>query len=148
MRRLSLHILRQGARLALQPLQIVAAVTLATFKSRAALQAENLALRHQLAVLRRSVKRPRLTAADRLFWAWLSGVWTDWRSCLAIVKPDTVIGWHRKAFRLFWTWKVRCGRAGRPAVPAEVRALIRRMSRENPLWGTPRNPRRVAQTRH
>src|SRR5262245_5479324 len=123
MRRWSLRILRQFARLALVPLQIVTAVALATFKSRAALQAENLALRHHFAVLRRSVKRPKLTTADRLFWAWLSGVWTDWRSCLAIVKPETVIGWHREAFRLFWTWKVRCGRTGRPAVPAEVRAL-------------------------
>ena len=125
MRRWSLRILRQFSRLALLPLQIVAAVTLATFKSRAALQAENLALRHQLAILQRSVERPKLTISDRLFWAWLCGVWTDWRSCLAIVKPDTVIRWHRKAFRLFWTWMVRCGRTGRPAVPAEVRALIR-----------------------
>ena len=98
MRKCSLRILRQVSRLALLPLEIVAAVTLATFKSRAALQAENLALRHQLAILRRSVKRPKLTAADRLFWAWLSAVWTDWRSCLAIVKPDTVIGGTARPF--------------------------------------------------
>src|SRR6201997_585809 len=68
----------------------------------------------------------------------LSRVWTEWRSALVIVKPDTVIGWHREAFRMFWTWKVRRGRPGRPAVSAEIRALIRRMSRENPGWGAPR----------
>jgi putative transposase len=68
----------------------------------------------------------------------LSRVWAEWRSALRIVKPDTVIAWHRKAFRLFWTWKVRRGRPGRPAVSADIRALIRRMSGENPGWGAPR----------
>src|SRR5262247_2930964 len=62
----------------------------------------------------------------------------DWQSALVIVKPETVIAWHRKAFRLFWTWKSHHGRPGRPAVPHDVRELIRRMSRENPLWGAPR----------
>ena len=62
----------------------------------------------------------------------------EWRSALVIVKPDTVIAWHRKAFRLFWTWKVRRGKPGRPALSPEVRAPIRRMSRENPGWGAPR----------
>lgn len=109
-----------------------------SFRSRAALQLEILALRHQLGILQRSVKRPKLTASDRLLWGWLCGSWPDWRSALVIVKPDTVIAWHRAGFRLFWTWKVRCGRPGRPAVPHDVRELIRRMSRENPLWGAPR----------
>jgi putative transposase len=109
-----------------------------SFRSRAALQLEILALRHQLGVLHRSVKRPKLTSPDRLLWVWLSRMWTDWRSSLVIVKPETVIGWHRKSFRLFWTWKVRGGRSGRPAVPRDIRELIRRMSRENPLWGAPR----------
>jgi putative transposase len=99
---------------------------------------EKLALRHQLGVLRRSVKRPELTSADRLLWTWLCEVWSDWRSALIIVKPETVVAWHRKGFRLFWTWKVRRGQPGRPAVPKDVRELIRRMSRENPLWGAPR----------
>jgi len=77
------------------------------FRSRVALQVEILALRHQIGVLRRSTKkRPKLTMADRLFWAWLSGLWAGWRSALVIVKPETVIAWHRKGFRLFWTWKV------------------------------------------
>jgi len=117
---------------------VVAAATSAAFKSRAALQLENLALRHQLGVLRRSVKRPKLTSADRLLWTWLCEVWSDWQSALVIVKPETVIGWHRKGFRLFWTWKVRHGQPGRPPVSKEIRQLIRKMSRENPLWGAPR----------
>jgi transposase InsO family protein len=108
------------------------------FKSRTALQLENLALRHQLGVLHRSVKRPKLTSSDRLLWAWLCEIWTDWRSALIIVKPGTVMAWHRKGFRLFWTWKSRRGQPGRPAVPKDVRDLIRRMSRENPMWGAPR----------
>jgi len=108
------------------------------FKTRAALQLENLALRHQLSVLHRSVKRPELTTFDRFLWAWLCGVWADWRSAILLVKPETVIGWHRKGFRLFWTWKVRRGKLGRPAVSIEVRVLIRQMSRENPTWGAPR----------
>ena len=108
------------------------------FRSRSALELEILALRHQIAVLQRAAgKRPRLTPADRLFWVVLCRLWDDWRSALAIVKPETVIAWHRKGFRLFWTWKVRRGRPGRPAVAREVRDLIRRMSRENPLWGAP-----------
>jgi putative transposase len=111
---------------------------LASFRNRAALQVEILALRHQLGVLHRSVKRPKLTAPDRLFWAWLSELWSDWRTALVIVQPATVIAWHRQSFRLFWTWKVRSGNPGRPAVTREVRDLIRRMSRENPLWGAPR----------
>ncbi|MCP5115600.1 MAG: transposase family protein [bacterium] len=111
---------------------------LASFRGRAALQLELLALRHQLGVLHRSVKRPKLTTADRLLWAWLSAVWSDWRSGAFIVKPSTVIAWHRKGFRLFWTWKIRRGKPGRPTVPKDVRDLIRTMSRENPLWGAPR----------
>jgi transposase InsO family protein len=108
-------------------------------KSRAALQLENIALRHQIGVLQRSAKkRLQLHNSDRLFWVGLSHVWSEWRSALVIVKPDTVIAWHRKAFRLFWSWKVRRGKPGRPAVSPEVRALIRRMSRENPGWGAPR----------
>src|ERR1035438_2543256 len=108
------------------------------FCSRAALQLENIALRHQIGVLKRSAgKRPKLNAADRLFWIFLSRVWRDWRSVLDIFKPATAIAWHRKGFRLFWTWKIRHGRLGRPAVSCEVRDLIRRMSRENPLWGAP-----------
>jgi putative transposase len=107
-------------------------------RSRAALQMEVLALRHQLHVLARS--RPHrlpLTRADRLLWVWLSRAWTEWRAALVIVKPDTVIAWHRQGFRLFWTWKSR-RRAGRARVPADVRTLIREMAATNPLCGAPR----------
>jgi putative transposase len=108
-------------------------------KTSVELRLENLALRHQLGVLRRSApKRLKLRPADRILWVWLRRVWTDWKSALLIVKPETVIAWHRKGFRLYWTWKVRRGKRGRPAVPREVRDLIRMMSRHNPMWGAPR----------
>jgi len=102
------------------------------------LAAENLALRQQLAVLREKAKRPRVRNRDRIFWAILSRLWTDWRSALLIVQPDTVVRWHRQGFRLFWRWKSRKGKVGRPPTEAEIRKLIRRMSRENPSWGVPR----------
>ena len=110
----------------------------ASFRSRAALQLEILALRHQIGILQRSVKRPKLTPADRLLWVWLRTVWQDWQSGVFIIKASTVLGWQRDAFRRFWTWKIRRGKVGRPAVPKEVRQLIRTMSRENPIWGAPR----------
>ena len=108
-------------------------------RSRAVLELENLALRHQIGVLQRCArKRPKLILLDRLLWAGLSRVWSDWRSALAIVQPETVIAWHRRGFGLFWAWKIRRGHAGRPTLPREVRELIRRMCRENPTWGAPR----------
>jgi hypothetical protein len=109
------------------------------FKTSAHLRLENLALRQQLAVLRRSApRRLKLTPADRMFWVWLRRVWGDWKSVLMIVKADTVVAWQRKGFRLFWTWKIHRGERGRPRVPQEVRNLIRMMSRNNPRWGAPR----------
>ena len=98
---------------------------------------ENLALRQQLAILKRTTKRPRLTNADRAFWVALSRLWSDWQHALLLVKPETVIGWHRKGFRLYWTWKSR-SRSGRPRIDAEIRTLVDRMARENPTWGAPR----------
>jgi putative transposase len=97
-------------------------------RSRAALHLEIFALRHQLQILERS-RRPRLhlTAADRLLWVWFSRLWTEWRPALVLVQPATIVAWHRRGFRLFWTWKSR-RRTGRPTVPADVRALIRTMS--------------------
>jgi putative transposase len=105
---------------------------------RTALVAENLALRQQLAVLRVSVKRPRLRKRDRIFWVWLSRIWSGWRSCLMIVKPETIVRWHREGFRLYWCWKSRTNKHGRPRTAAEIRQLIRRMARESPTWGAPR----------
>lgn len=109
-----------------------------SFRTRAALEAEILALRHQLHVLQRSRRRHlRLTRADRVLWVWLSRIWSGWRTTMVLVKPATVIAWHRQGFRLVWTWKSR-RRLGRPSVPAELRSLIRRLSDANPLWGAPR----------
>ena len=129
-------------------LSALSAAVFASFWSRAAPQLEILALRHQLGVVQRSVKRPKLTPTDRWLWAWLCAVWDDWQSSIFVVKASTVIGWHRKGFRLFWAWKIRHGKPRRPAVAKEVRALIRIISRQNPLWGAPRNSRRVAQAGH
>jgi putative transposase len=114
---------------------------LATARSSLRLQRElaleNLALRQQLAILQPKTKRPRLTNADRAFWVALWRLWPDWQSALILVKPKTVISWHRKGFRFYWTWKSR-HRGGRPRIDPEIRTLIRRMARENPTWGAPR----------
>ncbi len=115
-------------------LQLVIALLRQPLRSRAALAAENLALRQQVAVLQRSVMRPRLHRRDRIFWVWLSRLWPGWRSSLIVVQPETVLRWHREGFRLYWRWKSR-SRCGRPKLGAEIRALIRRMSRANPTWG-------------
>jgi putative transposase len=107
-------------------------------RTRASLQLEVLALRHQLQVLQRTrPRRVRLSKADRWLWVLLSRYWIGWRTTLTIIKPETVIAWHRKGFRLWWTWKSR-RRTGRPPVPADVRTLIRTMSQANPRWGAPR----------
>jgi hypothetical protein len=107
-------------------------------RTRAALHLELLALRHQIHVLQRSrPRRLRLTCTDRLLWVWISRVWHEWRAALVIVKPETVLAWHRRGFRLVWTWRSR-HRVGRPTVPLEIRTLIRTMSAANPLWGAPR----------
>ena len=108
------------------------------FADRAALHTEILALRQQVSVLKRKKPRPSLRKADRVFWVILSCLWPGWRHALVIVRPETVIGWHRKGFRFFWTWKSRRGKPGRPPVSREIRYLVRRMSRENTRWGAPR----------
>ena len=108
-------------------------LTLRTWaRSRAALQLEVLALRHQLQVLQRSrPRRLRLAKADRWLWTLLVRIWAGWRTALVIVKPETVIAWHRRGFRLWWGWKSR-RRMGRPPVTAGVRTLIRTMAQANP----------------
>src|SRR6516162_11560576 len=103
-----------------------------------ALVLENLALRHQLAVLQRSAPRPRLRPSDRVLWVLLSRLGRGWGEAVAIVQPETVIRWQRTGFKLVWTWKSRRRGPGRPAVAPQVRALIRRMAEANPLWGAPR----------
>ena len=98
---------------------------------------ENLALRQQLAVFKRKCPRLRLRGTDRFFWVWLSRSWKDWHRVLIIVRPETVVAWHRKGFRLFWTWISR-RKSGRPEASPAVRALILKMAAANPLWGAPR----------
>src|SRR5579864_8731813 len=116
-------------------------------RSRAELQLEVLALRHQLQVLQRTrPRRVRLAKTDRWLWVVLSRIWTGWRTALVVVKPETVIAWHRQGFGLWWTWKSR-RRFGRPTVPAEVRTLIRTMSQANPRLGRPADSWRTAETR-
>jgi len=123
----------------LQVLVFLLATLRDSLRTRVGLQAEVLALRHQLLVLRRrnQQRRLRLSACDRLLWVWLARIWADWKSALRIVKPETVIAWHRKGFRLYWCWKSR-PRHGRPPATTEVRELIRRISAANPGWGAPR----------
>ena len=107
------------------------------FRSRHDTALEILALRQQLAVLKRKRPRPRLNPLDRLFWTTLRGVWPRWAEVLVVVKPGTVLGWHREGFRLFWRWRSRA-RGGRPKTTTEIRALIRRLAEENPGWGAPK----------
>ena len=114
---------------------------LAVFKHRddlGDLALENFALRQQLLVYKRLHPRPQLQPRDRLCWVWLSKIWSGWRQALIIVKPDTVINWHRQGLSFFWTKLSQRKGAGRPPVSAKVRALIKQMAEANPTWGAPR----------
>jgi hypothetical protein len=116
----------------------VLAVLSSPFKSKSRLEAENAALRHQLIVLRRKVQgRVQLTNNDRWFLIQLYRWFPSILQAVTIVRPETLVGWHRAGFRRYWRWKSRC-QGGRPQIDADLRELIRRMSRENPLWGAPR----------
>ena len=108
------------------------------FKSKSRLEAENAALRHQLIILRRKVRgRVRLTDGDRLFLIQLYRWFPSVLKAITIVRPETLERWHRAGFRRYWRWKSR-SLGGRPQIDADLRALIRRMSVDNPLWGAPR----------
>jgi putative transposase len=110
----------------------------ALFQSHASLYLENLALRHQIAVYQQTIHRPRLRPSDRLFWAWLSRLWTGWQEVLAVVQPRTILAWQHQRFRDHWRGLSQRGKPGRPAMAQEVRTLIRDMWRANPTWGAPR----------
>ena len=99
------------------------------------LTAENLALRQQIIVLKRNQNRPRIKERDRMFWRVLSNIWPSWRDSLVIVQPETVIRWHRRAFRFYWRHKSGGGKPGRPRLDAEVKSLVLKLSSANPLWG-------------
>ena len=104
---------------------LIAAAVRSAMKSRQALALENLALRQQIVVLKRSIKRPRPTPIDRLFWIAFVQTVNGWRDMLCALSPATVVRWHREGFRRYWTWKSR--RIGRPQIDRELRQLIRRM---------------------
>jgi hypothetical protein len=108
------------------------------FRSRAALRLENLALRHQLAIYKQTIRRPRLRPTDRLFWAWLSRLWSGWHAALTFVQPRTAIAWQHKRFRDHWRRLSQHGKPGRPTIAKDVRELIRSMWQANPTWGSPR----------
>ena len=99
---------------------------------------ENPALRQQLAVQQNTISQSKLKHRDRQFWIWLTQLWPQWQSALIIVKPDTVIKWHRQGFKTYWRWKSKIKNPGRPKIEKEILDLIRQMSMENPIWGAPR----------
>ena len=113
-------------------------VLVSPFKTQARLEAESIMLRHQLNVLRRRVpSKPKLAVADRLLFVRLYRLFPSVLNAIAIVRPETIVRWHRAGFRLYWRWKSRA-RGGGPKVPIEIRRLIREMSLANRLWGAPR----------
>ena len=99
---------------------------------------ENLALRQQLAVFKRTVRHSQLRHRDRLFWMLLANAWQDWRTALIVVHPDTVERWHRQWLRRQWTRRSARGRSGRPSTTAIIRTLVMKIAAANPLWGAPR----------
>jgi putative transposase len=114
------------------------AFVVALFRSRRSMQLEILALRHQLAVYQRSIRRPRIQPADRFLWAWLARLWSGWQDALPVVQPRTIVAWQQKRFRAYWRRLSQGGTPGRPTVAKELRELIRRISQANPACGSPR----------
>jgi len=113
-------------------------VIVAALRERRDLALENLALRQQLGVLKRRKGVPRLSGKDRVFWVALARLWAPWRRALHLVNADTVVGWQRKGFRIYWTRISRRKLGGRPQSTSDLRALIKRMATANPYWGAPR----------
>src|SRR5205085_2895358 len=114
------------------------AYVVSPLRSHQSLRLENMALRHQLAVYHHTVQRPKLRPADRLFWSWLSRLWSDWQEALTCVQPRTVIAWQKRRFRAYWRHRSQSGRPGRPVLSKDVRDLIQDMWCSHPLWGSPR----------
>jgi putative transposase len=129
---------QSSIRLMVTILSAILAYLRAFVVSRHTLALEAVALRQQLAVYKRKQPRAKLDRFDRRFWVVLRRLWKDWSEALILVKPGTVVCWHRAGYRLFWRWRSRALPAGRPKVAEEVRQLMRRMRRENPTWGAPR----------
>jgi len=126
----------------MKKLRILVLLMWSKIKIIANLVAENIVLRQQLAVMKRTNKRPKFRMTDRLFWVLLSRIWHSWRESLVIVKPDTVVRWHRKGFKLFWTFKSKG--AGRPRIGHEIRKLVRKMAKANPSLRCAQDSRGIA----
>jgi transposase InsO family protein len=136
----NLDVSTQSAEVDLAMLDVIFALLralLSGFRPQSRLMLENLALRHQLAVLKRQTHKPKLRSADRLLWVCLRRLWPQWPHARVLFQPQTVIAWHRLGFRLFWRWKSRA-RDGRPSLDGDLIALIRQMWQANPTWGSPR----------
>src|SRR5712664_4134459 len=119
-------------------LSLLLHILISPFKTKARLEAEIIMLRHQLNVLRRRVpSNPKLVVADRLLFVWLYRLFPAVLNAVTIIRPETIVRWHRTGFRLYWRWKSR-SQGGRPNIPGEIRRLIREMSLANRLWGAPR----------
>ena len=137
-----LTIFGNGSRMAdLSILLLIARFVYSFFRSQRQLVLENLALRQQLVMLRKSVKKPRPSVADKLFWVIFSRYVEDWRKVLHSLHPDTVVRWHRQGFRLYWRWKSRGPKPGRPVIDVALRKLIREMQATNIGWGAPATAR-------
>jgi hypothetical protein len=120
-------------------LRLLSVLVTRSFSPRRDLLLENLALRQQLSVFQRKYPRPRVAAADKLFWLTLRRLWPGWKRALLFVQPETVVRWHGAGFKLYWTGLSRPqARAGRKCVSRELRELIFRMAAENATWGAPR----------
>src|SRR5439155_19806220 len=111
---------------------------MAFVRSRNSMGLEILALRHQVSILKRKNVRPRLCRGDRVLWVFLRRVWSRWAAVLVIVKPETVVRWHRAGFRLYWRFLSRHREKVRPRISFELRHFIARMAKENPTWRAPR----------
>jgi putative transposase len=123
----------------LRLLRLLSIVIIQLFHSRRDLLLENLALRQQLAVLKRRHPQPRFAIFDQLFWVVLKRFWLGWKQALILVQPETVVRWHRAGFKVYWTWLSRHRTCpGRRRISAELRELVFRMVAENPTWGAPR----------
>ena len=122
----------------LEALFLLISLIRSSLKNQAELAPENLALRQQLAILKREHPHACLRRRDRLFWVSLSAIWQRWREFLIVAKPETVVRWHRKGFALYWTCLSEHGAAGRPRTGKDIRELICKMANANPTWGSPR----------
>jgi putative transposase len=119
-------------------ISVLLASTTTWFRSRLSMQIELIALRHQVAVYKQSISRPKLRLTDRLLWVWLSRLWPSWQKALAFVQPRTIIAWQKTRFRDHWRRLSQSSKPGRPAISKEVRELIQDMWKSNPTWGSPR----------